>query len=73
MTMAMANFLKKHGEYIAYMLRLWPVRNKTKQVWRASLEDAHTGERVGFASLDELFGYLRQQTGVEAKPEEPEQ
>jgi hypothetical protein len=73
MAMAMANLLKKHGEYIAYMLRLWPVGNKTKQVWRASLEDAHTGERMGFANLDELFDYLRQQTGMEANPEEPKQ
>jgi hypothetical protein len=27
-------------------------------VWRASLESACTGERVGFASLEELFRFL---------------
>jgi hypothetical protein len=33
-------------------------------VWRASLKCAQTGERQGFASLDELFGFLRRQIGA---------
>jgi len=61
---------RKPGEYMAYMLRIWPVRNKTVLSWRASLENAQTGERVGFTDLDELFVYLRQQTGLESKSEE---
>ena len=51
-------------EYLSYLLRLWPEGGEEEAVWRASLESPHTGERVGFASLEELFDYLRQQTGV---------
>ncbi len=61
---------RKPGEYMAYMLRIWPARNRTVLCWRACLENVRTGERTGFASLDELFVYLRQQTGLELKPEE---
>jgi hypothetical protein len=61
---------KKPGEYMAYMLRIWPLRNKSRLLWRATLENAQTGERVGFASLDELFDYLRQQTGQASRPDE---
>ena len=32
--------------------------------WRASLENAHTGERKGFTSLDDLFDFLRRQVGT---------
>jgi hypothetical protein len=63
----MENKIRKPGEYMAYMLRIWPVRNQQKQCWRASLENAQTGERVGFASLEELFEYLGQQTGLNSE------
>ena len=48
--------------YHAFLLRLWPVKIRGQTVWRASLESAHTGERQGFADLDALCRYLRQQT-----------
>jgi len=48
--------------YLAYMLRLWEARTGGEQVWRASLESPHTGERHGFASLQVLFTFLEQQT-----------
>lgn len=51
-------------DYEAYLLRLWRVNSKGKTTWRASVESARTGERQGFASLDDLFHYLRQQTGA---------
>jgi hypothetical protein len=44
--------------YIAYLLRLWQVRDGGQVGWRASLENAHTGRRQAFASLDELFNFL---------------
>jgi hypothetical protein len=44
--------------YVAYLLRLWQVCEGRNAVWRASLEDPHTGERRGFATLQELFTYL---------------
>jgi hypothetical protein len=49
--------------YMSYLLRLWQIRSGGALVWRASLESPHTGERVGFASLDDLFGFLWGQTG----------
>lgn len=70
----MADALKDSTEqpdYLSYLLRLWQVRSDEdvhqsaeKPVWRASLESALTGERKGFASLDDLFDFLRAQTGV---------
>ena len=45
--------------YTAYLLRLWQVRCERGLAWRASLESARSGERRGFASLDELFDFLR--------------
>jgi hypothetical protein len=49
---------------VAYLLRLWQVSSEGKTAWRASLESARTGERKGFTSLDDLFDFLRQQTGT---------
>jgi hypothetical protein len=48
--------------YLAYLLRLWQVRCEKGLAWRASLESARAGERRGFASLDELFDFLRERT-----------
>ncbi len=52
----------EQGRYRSYLLRLWRVQSQDQSLWRASLEDALTGERRGFAALDDLFAYLRQQT-----------
>ncbi len=41
--------------YLAYLLRLWQVWDKGQTDWRASVENAHTGEQQGFAGLAELF------------------
>lgn len=56
--------------YLSYLLRLWRVSQNGFDVWRASLEDVRTGERYGFASLDGLFTFLREQiqTGNKDKP-----
>lgn len=47
--------------YLAYLLRIWQIKDAGQLVWRASLEDAHTGERQGFASLDALIAFLWEQ------------
>jgi hypothetical protein len=46
--------------YRAYLLRLWRAdsENARPAEWRASLEDPRTGERLGFASLEQLFAFL---------------
>jgi hypothetical protein len=49
-------------KYMSYLLCLWQVRHREGVAWLASLENARTGERRGFASLDELFHFLRQRT-----------
>ena len=54
---------REQPDYLSYLLRLWRV-GEEEATWRASLESSHTGERKGFASLDDLFGFLREQTGV---------
>jgi len=51
--------------YLSYLLRLWRVRRNNYLVWRASLENSHTGEKHGFASLDLLLEFLREQIGGE--------
>ena len=49
--------------YYSYLMRLWLVGDESPTGWRASLENSRTGERVGFASIVELFDFLRLQTG----------
>ncbi len=54
-------------DYLAYLLRLWRVNDNGESqqaVWRASVENPHTGERRGFASLDALLSFLRTETGL---------
>ena len=46
--------------YYSYLLRLWQVKKDEEQDWRASLENVETGEKHGFASLEELFVFLKQ-------------
>jgi hypothetical protein len=48
--------------YIAYLLRLWHENDDGTDAWRASLENSRTGEQRGFASLECLFVYLKNQT-----------
>jgi len=43
-------------KYYAYLLRFW--REDGSNSWRATLEDPHSGESVGFASLPQLFAFL---------------
>jgi hypothetical protein len=52
----------KERGYASYLLRLWAIEDQGRLVWRASLESPHSGERWGFASLDALFAFLRQET-----------
>lgn len=49
--------------YAAYLLRLWREKSGESAEWRASLQDPHSAERVGFASLADLFEFLESETG----------
>jgi hypothetical protein len=50
--------------HMSYLLRLWRERGSASIQWRASLQDPHSGERLGFAQLDELVAFLREQIGL---------
>jgi len=54
---------------LSYLLRLWRVRRNNHLVWRASLENSRTGEKHGFASLELLMEFLREQAGREGAKE----
>lgn len=57
----------RRTNYYSYLLRLWQ-EGAEGLAWRASLHDPHSGERVGFGSVDELFGFLLRQIGTEPVP-----
>jgi len=47
--------------YRSYLLRFWREPSEKPQragSWRFMLEDPHTGERHGFANLENLVGHL---------------
>jgi hypothetical protein len=56
--------MEPKGRYSSYLLRLWQTASSGELAFRASLEDANSGHRVGFADLDDLCDYLRLQAGL---------
>lgn len=49
----------KQQIYLAYMLRLWQAGSRDGlPVWRASLENPHTGERLAFGDAESMFAFL---------------
>ena len=60
--------IKQPPNYLSYLLRLWQSGRKDKAVWRASLENPMTGERLGFASLKELCAFLETQAKEMERP-----
>jgi hypothetical protein len=63
---------EQQNDYLAYLLRLWRMQGAGAAGWRASLADPDSGERHGFASLDDLFLFLRRQTGAGSDTENAE-
>jgi hypothetical protein len=56
--------LNKTPRYEAYLLRFWQEQRQNTRlpaIWRFSLEDPHTGQRHGFATLEALFNFLQTQ------------
>lgn len=43
---------------MTFLLRLWPADESAGFNWRASLEYPQTSQRIGFATLEQLFVYL---------------
>jgi len=52
------NSMNEAPRYQAYLLRLWVAGDDDAAVWRASLEDPRTGERRGFADVNDLLTFL---------------
>jgi hypothetical protein len=52
------------GHHLAYLLRLWEVRDGDRRIWRASLQSPTTSERHAFANLEDLFIFLEDRTAV---------
>ncbi len=46
--------------YLAYLLRLWLKNQNNEWSWRIYLENIHTGEHHGFASMDNLIIFLKE-------------
>jgi len=55
---------EQDSDYLTYLLRLWRMSGEGAAGWRASLARPGSGERYGFANLDDLFLFLRRQTGA---------
>ena len=53
--------MTKRTAYLSYLLRMWRTSDGSKHIWRASLEMPGSGKRQGFASLQDLFGFLQAQ------------
>jgi hypothetical protein len=58
----------KPADY-SFILRLWQIQGEEVQgahaeqwLWRASLDDPQTGDRLGFTDLEALFNYIRDKT-----------
>ena len=57
---------EEQPDYLSYLLRLWRVSSRGSSqageegtVWRASLQDPLTDERMNFASLEDLVAFLQ--------------
>jgi hypothetical protein len=58
------NPMSQQRRYISYLLRLWQEGGGERTLWRASLESPQGGDRLGFASLEDLVAFLENETGA---------
>lgn len=57
---------------LSYLLRLWRIQGSESLGWRASLENAETGKRIGFPGLEALFAYLINRCECSGDSQDPE-
>jgi hypothetical protein len=68
----MGNASARSNTYVAYMLRLWQAGSREGMpVWRASLENPHTGERLVFGDVEGLFAFLSELLASAAEARTP--
>jgi hypothetical protein len=58
-------------DYRAYLLRMWQAGGQERPVWRASLEDATSGERQVFSEIADLVAFLESLTGAQREQPGP--
>jgi hypothetical protein len=58
--------LQLSGLYYAFLVRMW--QEHPESPWRASAQNAQTGEKQMFANLEQLVAFLYAQTRTEAPP-----
>ena len=59
--------------YFSYLVRLWNAGSDDAPVWRASLEEPHTGERHSFPDVKSLCMFLKEQVHTgSSQDEEPQ-
>ena len=63
--------MDENRHYFSYLLRVWLEGDSDPPHWHASLEDTHSNERRGFASLEALWEYLHQQTCLCTRQPDP--
>ena len=74
--MGMTKNTGRQRDYASYLLRMWQDSGdegappSKEALWRATLQSPHTGERIGFGDLENLFAYLRAQTDDESAVKE---
>lgn len=57
--------------YRAFLLRFW--RDDAHSPWRATLENPHTSESLGFSSMATLFAFLQELTEQGVLAADPDQ
>jgi hypothetical protein len=55
--------------YFSYLLRMWRAGDETDGEWRASMENAQTGEREVFSGVEAVVDFIRQQAGETSDPQ----
>jgi len=55
--------MERPQNYVSYLLRMWR-SGQDEATWQASLESPLTGERRGFASLEDLWVFLQTQADI---------
>ena len=58
----MSHTVNDNQTYRAWLVRMWPACCNGQTIWRAAIEDAHSGERRAFADLSALFAFLEEIT-----------
>lgn len=63
--------MTRRAEYVSFLVRLWRAPAEDRE-WLAQAEHIPSGERRYFASLEELFAFIREQAAGESSPSQSE-